>query len=222
MHYLIYKTTNNINGKIYIGCHATKNINDNYLGSGILLKRAIQKYGIENFTKEILECFDNPIDMFNMEVVLVNETFIIDENTYNVMIGGHGGWKTINNNLTQKERKENRLVFKNRYNTKTITDEERLDKRKEIGRKNFVNKRGMFDPKYIGTNKSYFFGKKHTEETKQKIGKANAKKQKGEKNSQYGTCWVYSLDKKINLKIKKDELNSFLVKGWLKGRKMNF
>ena len=46
---IIYKTTNLINGKIYIGM--SKNKKENYLGSGIYLKYAIDKYGKENFKK---------------------------------------------------------------------------------------------------------------------------------------------------------------------------
>lgn len=89
--YLIYKTTNLINNKIYIGSHRTGNIEDNYLGSGTLLKQAIKKYGKENFIKEILYIFDNADEMVQMERDLVNEEFVNQRNTYNMEIGGSGG-----------------------------------------------------------------------------------------------------------------------------------
>ena len=55
MYYLIYRTTNLLNGKYYVGAHRTTKKNDDYLGSGVALKRAIKKYGRENFSKEIVE-----------------------------------------------------------------------------------------------------------------------------------------------------------------------
>jgi group I intron endonuclease len=91
MKYIIYKTTNKLDGKYYIGCHSTNNINDGYLGSGKHLTRAIKKYGRENFKFEILHIVTSQIEMFNLERQLVNEELVKDPMTYNLKIGGSGG-----------------------------------------------------------------------------------------------------------------------------------
>ena len=91
MKYSIYKTTNLINGKFYIGKHQSENINDNYIGSGIALKRAIKQYGIENFKKEILFIFDTELEMNMKEKEIITEEFVLRKDTYNVGIGGEGG-----------------------------------------------------------------------------------------------------------------------------------
>lgn len=95
MNYLIYKITNKVNGKVYIGAHKTKDINDGYMGSGDLIKAAINKYGVGNFEKIILHNFDNSEDMFAKEASIVNAGFIKSKNTYNVKEGGFGGWQYV-------------------------------------------------------------------------------------------------------------------------------
>lgn len=89
----LYKILNNINNKYYYGVHSTDNINDSYRGSGKILQTAYKKYGLENFTKYIIECFNTEEDMFNKEFVVVNENIVNDKNSYNMRIGGTGNKK---------------------------------------------------------------------------------------------------------------------------------
>lgn len=98
-YHLVYKITNIINSKIYIGAHSTDDINDGYLGSGKLIKDAIKKYGKENFKKDILYIFNTPEEMFNMEKEIVTENFIKNKNVYNIVTGGFGGKNKGSTNL---------------------------------------------------------------------------------------------------------------------------
>ena len=90
-YHIIYKTTNLINGKIYIGAHSTDNLNDGYLGSGDNIVTAIKKYGKNNFIREILYMANNSEEMFKTEASIVTEEFIKRKNVYNIVSGGHGG-----------------------------------------------------------------------------------------------------------------------------------
>jgi hypothetical protein len=89
--HIIYKTTNLINGKFYIGKHSTYRINDRYLGSGILIKLAIKKYGRENFKKEILFISNDLTECYKKETELVTEDLVQSELCYNTTLGGKGG-----------------------------------------------------------------------------------------------------------------------------------
>ena len=89
MSYIIYKTTNTINGKYYIGVH--NNTKDTYLGSGRALLNAIQEYGRENFVRETLEVFATEEEAYVREAQLVNEKVVADRNSYNIGKGGKGG-----------------------------------------------------------------------------------------------------------------------------------
>lgn len=175
MFYTVYKITNNINGKIYIGVHQTNDLNDTYMGSGNSIKKSIKKYGVENFTKEYIKVFDNKEDMFNMESTLVNEEFVSRRDTYNIKVGGFGGWSHID-----KENAKNafRKWFYNKYKTK-----------EEIIK--YMNDRNSNPYTFTGYE---FKGKKHTEESKRAIGDKNKISQLGENNSNYGKSWCIHKD----------------------------
>ena len=88
MLYIIYKTTNIINKKEYIGIHQTDNIDDGYLGSGLAIKRSIKKYGVENFKREILEFCNSFEELLIKEKKYVNEDWVNNKNNYNLKTGG--------------------------------------------------------------------------------------------------------------------------------------
>ena len=96
MFYYLYEIRNNLDNKIYVGVHKTKNMNDGYMGSGKVIQRAIKKYGIKNFTKTILKEFSTAEEMFAAEKEVVNEEFLLRNDVYNLRRGGLGGFEYIN------------------------------------------------------------------------------------------------------------------------------
>lgn len=89
-HYL-YKTTNLLNSTYYYGIHSTGNLEDGYLGSGKYLRNSIRKYGKENFKREILEFFDNRIDLAKAEENIITESMLKDKYCMNIKYGGDYG-----------------------------------------------------------------------------------------------------------------------------------
>jgi len=203
---------------MYVGCHKTQNLNDDYIGSGKILKRAIKKYGIENFSKEILFIFDTPDQMFSKEAEIVDKLFVESENTYNILIGGMGGFDYVNSN------------GKNLYGKNG--DESHGGKNLLSGNKakKFLVEKGLWEEwkrkvsegarQSHKKNGFHWTGRKHTDETKRKISEKMSITQKGAGNSQFGTCWIYSPELKVNKKINKDELVHYTLQGWRQGRKM--
>ena len=205
MFYYLYKITNWFNGKIYIGVHKTNDLNDGYMGSGKRLKNSIAKYGIEYFTKEILQQFDSAEAMFEAESQVVNEEFVKALDTYNIRLGGSGGWDHINSDMRSKN-----TTKANEYRIKrSSTDEEYRNRISE-------NMSKGLRKHWEDMNCGPWSGKHHTEESKKRIGEANSKIQSGVGNSQYGTCWIN--DGSVAKKIKKEELEQWLASGWSKGR----
>ena len=89
----IYIITNTLDGKIYIGKHTTNTLNDNYFGSGLHIKRAIKKYGKENFTKEILAYTDTKDSLNQLEKYYIRKYKAQNPKIgYNLTAGGDGGY----------------------------------------------------------------------------------------------------------------------------------
>ena len=286
-HYF-YKITNTINNYFYYGVHNTDNLNDGYMGSGTRLHRAYKKYGIENFTKEILKYFNTVKEAFDYEAEVVTENLVNDETCYNCIIGGKGvnlkGFATVKDKdgnifkcsvndqkyllgewvgstkgyVAVKDNNDNifmcstndpkylsgeyvSIVSKKFTNTVLVKDKDdnyfRINKNDPkylsgeltsymTGKVHVKDKNGKIftintdDPRYLnGELVPLYTGTKWSDKSKENLKKVFAEKQhqKGEKNSQYNTCWIYN--DKENKKIKKEDLEYYLSKGWLKGRK---
>ena len=87
----LYKITNNINGNFYYGIHSTNNLNDGYMGSGKYLHQAYEKYGIENFSKEIIEFKNTRKELSDLEKDIVTIDLVNNRNCYNIKLGGDDG-----------------------------------------------------------------------------------------------------------------------------------
>lgn len=135
MIYTVYKITNTLNGRYYIGVHKTNNPYDKYYGSGIIIKDAIRKYGKTNFSKEILFIFNNKDDAYNKEKELVNSTSLKDPLIYNIQ---EGGIPTIDwSNKRKEEFSKNMSGVNHPLFGKKISDEtKKRISESSIGRKN--------------------------------------------------------------------------------------
>lgn len=174
----IYKTKNILNNKVYIG-KSEKEFNKNYYGSGLLLEKAIKKYGKENFTIEMIDIANSIEELNEKEIYWIKK---YKNNSYNLAEGGTGGW------ATKYYTKEQRKAYSNHLSKirkgKTHTEETRkklslMHKGKKFGDSKKVSdtlKERWKDPNSIYNNPEFRkrlseAGKKRiwTEEVKKKI-----------------------------------------------------
>jgi len=168
--YTIYKITNTVNGKFYIGKHQTENLDDGYMGSGKLVKRAIKKYGKDKFKKEILFLCESEQEMDQKEKELVE----VGSHTYNLCEGGKGGFGYINKNglsimtIDKLNTRRREKISANSEFAQIMVDLAKKANKKSVERLQTLSQEER-DQKY----ENYTFkGKIHSEETRAKMSLA--------------------------------------------------
>lgn len=178
-----YKITNLINNKFYYGVHKTNKLNDNYLGSGLALGRSKKKYGKENFNKEILQFFDTYEECLAHEALIVNEEMVKNPMCYNMQTGGKGGKLSEESKAKiAAARKGKSLSIEHRAKIaaagkgRLYTEESRIKRSNSLKGKVFTEEH-LANMKVARENMSNeakakmgHIGKKHSEESKAKIG----------------------------------------------------
>lgn len=159
--FYIYRITNLINGKKYIGKHSSLSIVNGYYGSGIAISKAIKKHGKNNFKKEIICVCKTEDDLNTREIFHIKneETF---ENGYNMTKGGEGkmGYKQTKESILKASLSRKKYYIENPQIKKYLSS---LAKQR-VGEKNS------------------FFGKKLTKEHIEKMTKARIEAITGSKN----------------------------------------
>jgi hypothetical protein len=176
------------------------------MGSGKRLRYSIRKHGKDNHTKEILEYLLTREDLVLREIEIVSNELIAEPMCMNLVIGGQGGF------ISLEGVKKGGITSGNLHKERLITDIEYSNKHKKNASDNLK--------KLICAGKIKPFnwkGHQHTEESKQLMSETSKGMGVGETNSQYGTCWITK--EGINKKIKKEDLETYQLDGWLKGRK---
>ena len=206
----VYETTNLINGKYYIGKHSTSDPNDDYLGSGTTLNRAVKKYGIENFSKTILAIFNTEQEALDYEEILVTIEFIKSNNNYNLVVGGgcfgsgdnHPLFGKTHSNETKKKmsdslKGENNPLFGKTHSNETKKKMSEANKGKKspfFRRTHLEESRKKISDSKKGENHP-LFGKNRSEETKKKISETAIK---AAKNMPLATCIYCCKTMKLN------------------------
>lgn len=211
--YFIYRTTNTLNGKCYVGKHQTKNLDDGYIGSGKLLKRAIAKYGRDAFSFEILSFHVSLEELNDAESRLVTEEFCLRDDNYNLCVGGSGGFSYINR-ITSLEQKREKVKTAKAKSEQLFTEfpesrktafEASLKSRMKkypVGHHYFTGRIGTFQ------------GKKHNEETLE-LMRQKAKDRLAVRNPHNGSMWITD-----GTKCRKIPQTEPMPSGWNKGRKL--
>lgn len=175
---IIYKTTNLLNGKIYIG-QDTKN-DPNYIGSGKIIKEAIRKYGKSNFSKEILEKCDSIESLNEREIYWIS--FYDSTNNeigYNILKGGLGSSGFKQSEDVIRKIRENNKSEKFREIMASPSVAEKISQ----GQKNSIKKKELHSSiEYREKMSSSLKGRKINDDHRKKLSESLKGKKKSEEH----------------------------------------
>lgn len=184
----VYKTVNKVNGKIYVGKKHSSVYVEDYYGSGKLILRAIRKYGIENFTNEVIEFYPSLKELNEGEKYWIKEldSQYKSGKGYNISFGGDGGDLVINMLPHEYEQfvedcRKRSIGDKNpNYgNGDKIRGDKNPSKRPEVRARLRETSGGKNNGMYgVRGEKHPRFGKKATEEERKKISEGVIRAQK--------------------------------------------
>lgn len=238
--YYIYKTTNILNNKIYIGMHKSIDIeNDTYLGSGRAFLKSLKKYGRNNFKREILFEFNTFEEALIKESVIVNTEFVKRRDTYNLTNGGKGTEHISGHNVSKI------CIYSPKINKNHYINEDKLEYFLEDGWLLGNNSKGKIcierdnNIKYTNLDKleEYLLNgwvKSNTTYNKVCITHAETNKLKyiepnlvdyylnngysiGNKKSGVNKGTIYINKEQKNKRIDYSDLESYIKLGWVKG-----
>lgn len=206
IHY-VYKITNKINGKFYIGKKSSKNIDDNYYGSGVVIRQAIKKYGIDNFQKEILKTFNTSEEAFLYESTLVTTDLINDKNCYNQVTGGELTGGVVFSEEAKRKRSSHHIGVKRSSQTRELQSKKK---------KEFIEK---FGTESFGKGSFYVYNES-TKEMKRVIDGIIPEGfvKGGCPKKMVKTMFISNLETLEVRKIPKDDI---IPEGWIKGNLNN-
>lgn len=186
MYHYIYKITCKITNRFYIGMHSTYDLQDNYFGSGKLLKYSIKKYGKENHSLEILSFYNNRSELSKAEKNIVNKKLIKEDLCMNLTVGGDGGYNehAVKSNRLKKGKKW-KDIFKSQETLEFMINVAK-DNYYNIERYNFKNLdiEKLKNLAKKGNKTRMFNGYIHSKETKQKIADSNKSRDWSERKSE--------------------------------------
>ena len=223
MLYTVYKVLNLLTGEFYIGVHKTVDPNDDYLGSGKIIRAQVAQHGRANFSKEILATFQKRRDAYDMERAVV-EPLLGTPGFLNLHPGGQGGFGYVNRphgagDIGRSRAKERgaHLVASRCCREKFERDAGFREAMRATSARNLLV--GRARKQYLEASKrgtEVWTGCKHTPETRKRIAEGI----KGAANGAFGTVWLHHPDTGDNKRVSSVDVPTLEAQGWVRGRRL--